>query len=81
MKLKDAIKAGDLAEKLGVIKETVLGWRELGMPWVQIGKEIYVIEASFMKWIKSREITNNAQDALEQDLFGRPISEHRVREN
>ena len=81
MKLKDAIKAGDLAEQLGVTKETVLGWRELGMPWVQIGKEVYVIEASFMKWVKSRETTSNAQDAPEQDFFGRPISEHKTREN
>ena len=81
MKFKDALRPAQVAEQLGVSEETVLGWRELGMPWVQIGKRIFILESSFMRWVKSREIQGNDQDAPEQDFFGKPISEHRPREN
>ncbi len=81
MKFKNAFTPEEVAEQLGVTKETVLGWRELGMPWVQLGKKIYILESSFMKWVMKHEVHGNAQDAPEQDFFGKPISEHRPREN
>lgn len=81
MKFKDALTPDQVAEELGVTKETVLGWRELGMPWVQLGKKIYILESSFMKWVLKHEIRQNVQDDPEQDFFGKPISEHKPREN
>lgn len=75
MKLKDILRPEQLAERLDVEVETVLGWREIGMPWVTIGKKIYVLESSFMKWVKSREKGTNAQDAPEQEFFGKSMVE------
>jgi hypothetical protein len=70
MKLK---KAEDIAKKLGVTERTILEWRDYGMPYVKIGKAIYVFEDSFLHWAKDHEISQNAQDAPEQDFFGQPI--------
>ena len=74
MKLK---KAEDIAKKLGITEETFLGWRSLGMPWVKIGKSVYVLEDSFLRWARDHEINPKAQDAPEQDFFGQPIGEVR----
>jgi len=72
MKLK---RAEEMAKKLGIEKETLLEWRSMGMPWVKIGKLIYVFEDSFNKWARDHEISNQIpQDAPEQDFFGKPIA-------
>jgi hypothetical protein len=81
MKLK---KAEDMAKNLGITIETFLDWREHGMPYVKIGRSIFVFEDSFLRWAKDHEITPpgqrplwvgdpNAQDAPEQDFFGQSI--------
>jgi len=75
MKLKDALRPAEVAEKLGLTEDTILGWREMGMPWVKIGKQVFILESSFMKWIQSRETRTNAQDAPGQEFFGRSIGE------
>jgi hypothetical protein len=83
MKLKSA---EDMAKKLGITEETFLEWRKLGMPWVKIGKSIYILEDSFIRWAREREVSlrpgaasgpegQNAQDAPGQDFFGKPIGE------
>jgi hypothetical protein len=72
MKLK---KAEDVAKKLGISTETFLNWRQDGMPWVKIGKSIYILEDSFIRWARSLETRQNAQDAPGQDFFGKPIGE------
>jgi hypothetical protein len=72
MKLK---RAEDLAKKLGIEKDALLGWREMGMPWVRIGKLIYIFEDSFIEWARGLEIKQNAQNAPGQDFFGKPIGE------
>ena len=74
MKLK---RAEDMAKKLGISTETFLDWRSRGMPWVKIGKLIFILEDSFLHWAKDHEISQNAQDAPGQDFFGRPISKAR----
>ena len=88
MKLK---RSEDMAKKLGISEETFLGWRSLGMPWVKIGKSIYILEDSFIQWAKDHEIKSpasplaqqggNAQDVPGQDFFGRPIGEVRPSKN
>lgn len=78
MKLK---RAEEMAKKLGIERETLLGWRDLGMPWVKIGKLIYIFEDSFLKWARDHEINQNAQDAPEQDFFGQPIGKVRPPES
>lgn len=72
MKLK---RIEEMAKKLGIEKETLLGWRELGMPWVRIGKLIYIFEDSLIQWARDHEINPNRQDAPEQDFFGRAMEE------
>ena len=74
MKLK---RAEDMAKKLGITEDTFLGWRDLGMPWVKIGKSIFILEDSFLRWARSLEISPNAQNAPGQDFFGKPIGEVR----
>jgi len=70
MKLK---KAEEMAKKLGVSEQTFLNWRELGMPWVKIGKFVFILEDSFLRWAKDHEMTPNSQDAPGQDFFGRSL--------
>lgn len=70
MKLK---RAEDIAKKLGIAEKTLLEWRGLGMPWVKIGKSVFILEDSFLRWAKDHEIGPNAQDASEQDFFGQPM--------
>lgn len=72
MKLK---KAEEMAKKLGINTETFLDWRSLGMPYVKIGKAVFVFEDSFLRWAKDKEISPNAQNTPQQDFFGRPIGE------
>ncbi len=59
MKLK---RAEDMAKKLGIEKETLLAWRDLGMPWVRIGKSVFVFEDSFTEWARDHEIKPNSKD-------------------
>jgi hypothetical protein len=72
MKLK---RAEDMAKKLGIATDTFLDWRRLGMPWVKIGKSVFILEDSFLRWAKDHEVTPNAHDAPGQDFFGRSIDE------
>jgi hypothetical protein len=72
MKLK---RADEIAKRLGITEETLLGWRDLGMPWTKIGKSIFIFEDSFLSWARNKEITPNAQDAPGQEFFGKSIGE------
>ena len=49
--LKQLIKPEDLARKLDVTTDTLLSWREKGMPWVKAGKSVFILEGPFMKWM------------------------------
>ena len=40
MKLK---RAEDMAKKLGITTDTLLDWRRFGMPWVKIGKSVFIM--------------------------------------
>lgn len=55
MNLKGILTPDQLAEKMGVTSQTILGWREEGMPTVKLGKLIYIIEKSFIKWLEGLE--------------------------
>jgi len=70
MKLKPA---EEIAKKLGIATETFLEWRSIGMPWIKIGKSIYILEDSLIKWARGREIVRNAQDAPGQEFLAKPI--------
>jgi hypothetical protein len=77
MKLRGILKPEEVAEMFDVNVETVLGWRDIGMPWIKLGKMILISEAGLLRWLKGLEKAQNAQDAPGQDFFGRPISEAR----
>lgn len=64
MKLK---RAEDMAKKLGISEDTFLGWRSLGMPWVKIGKSVFIFEDSFTEWAKGREIKPNSKNEAKDE--------------
>jgi excisionase family DNA binding protein len=73
MKLKGILKPEEVAEIFGVKVETVLEWREKGLPWINLGKMVLISETGLYRWLKSLEKTKNAQDASGQDFFGQPM--------
>jgi hypothetical protein len=79
--VKGIFKPEDLAKKLGIAEQTLLDWRDIGMPYVKIGKLVFILEESFLRWLKSREKTGNAQDALQGDFFDRRVSNHAPEKN
>lgn len=75
MKLKGILNPDEVAEIFGVNVETVLGWRDIGMPSIKLGKMILISEAGLLKWLRSLEKVQNPQNASGQDFFGKPIGE------
>jgi len=73
MKLKGILNQEEVAEIFGVSVETVLGWRDIGMPWIKLGKMVLFSEGGLLKWLRGLEKTQNAQDASGQDFFGQPM--------
>jgi len=55
MGLRNIFTPDELAKKMGVSVETVLSWRESGMPSAKVGKSIFVLEKSLIEWLKSLE--------------------------
>jgi hypothetical protein len=77
MKLKGILKPEEVAEIFGVNVETVLGWRDIGMPSIKLGKMILISEVGLLKWLRGLEKTQNAQNAPGQEFFGKPLGEVR----
>lgn len=69
MGINDILTPAKLAEKLGVTERVILDWREMGMPWVKIGKNIYILEKSFISWMKSREIGKTPKTPQEKTFW------------
>jgi hypothetical protein len=65
MKIDSILTPKGLAKKLGITEQTLLSWRSSGMPVIKKGKNLFLLQESFMKWFKSQE---NVQDASGQDL-------------
>ncbi len=74
MKLKGILKPDEVAEIFDVTVDTVLGWRDEGMPSIKLGKMVLISEAGLLKWLRGLEKTQNAQNAPGQEFFGQPIS-------
>ena len=55
MRPKGIFTPAEMAEKMGVSVETISGWRDQGMPSIKIGKSIFILEKSFIEWLKSLE--------------------------
>lgn len=68
MNLKDLITPKELAKKLGVTERIIFEWRKEGMPTVKIGKTVFIIQASFLRWIEKLEKDQNAQDAAGDEI-------------
>jgi len=68
MNLKDLITPKELARKLGVTEQIISQWRKDGMPSVKIGKSIFIIQASFMTWIKQFETSQIDPDQTLKSL-------------
>jgi len=52
--LKDLLSAKELAEVLGVSTDTVLGWRDKGLPFYRIGKRVWFEQHEVVEFIMTR---------------------------
>ena len=68
MKLSNILTPKEVAKRFSIKEETVLGWRNQGMPCIKIGKSLFIREASLLKWIEKLEKEQNVQDASGRDL-------------
>lgn len=71
MNIKDVLTQKDLAKKLNITEQTISQWRAKGMPYVKIGKLVFILQNSFLKWMKKIETTDKEkklQDAPGDDL-------------
>ena len=68
MKLKDILTPEKVAEKFEVTVETVLDWRKLGMPWVKIGKSIYIFEVAYSDGQRNMKLTLTHRMPLKRDF-------------
>ncbi len=64
MRINNLLTPQTLAKRLGLTEQTVNSWKKEGLPTIKIGKFTYIIEDSFLKWIKGRE---SVQDALGEE--------------
>ncbi len=74
MKMREIWKQKDLAEKLGVSEEKLIEWRKLGMPFVKLGQEVFIIESSFIAWVQGQEKGKNGKtpdSPQDESLFPR----------
>ena len=55
--LKDFLSAKELAEALGVSIDTVLRWRDRGLPFYRVGKRVWFDQYEVVEFIKS-ELSN-----------------------
>lgn len=62
MNIKDILTLKQIAKILNVTEQTVSSWRKIGMPYVKIGKLVYVIQDSFVKWVKNQEINEKTKN-------------------
>ena len=65
MKIDSILIPKGLAKKLGITEQTLLSWRSSGMPVIKKGKNLFLLQESFMKWFKSQE---NVQDASGDEI-------------
>lgn len=71
MNIKDVLTQKDLAKKLNITEQTISQWRTKGMPYVKIGKLVFILQNSFLKWMKKIETIDKEkklQDAPGDDL-------------
>ena len=68
MNLKDLITPKELARKLGVTEQIISQWRKEGMPSVKVGNSVFIIQASFLRWIEKLEKDQNTQDASGDEI-------------
>jgi len=64
----DLLKFEQLAKRLDVSIDTIREWKRLGMPYIKIGKFVFVSWNSFYRWARGHEIEGNRQDAPGQDF-------------
>jgi len=65
--IKDLWKPEVLAEKLGIGERELLSWRKDGMPYIQIGKFIYIPEGKFLMWMESYLVNGGKDEKAETD--------------
>ena len=62
------MKFEQLAKRLGVSVDTIQRWKGKGMPYIELGKFVFVSWTSFHRWARGHEKEGNAQDAPGEDL-------------
>jgi uncharacterized protein YjcR len=59
----DLLKFEQLAKRLGVSIHTIQEWKRQGMPYIKIGRFVFVSWNSFHRWARGHEIEDKRQDA------------------
>jgi hypothetical protein len=73
----DLLKFEQLAKRLGVSVDTVQKWKRKGMPYIELGRFVFVSWNSFHRWARGLEKTRIRQDAPGRDFLTRPRHRHR----
>ena len=64
----DLLKFEQLAKRLDVSVDTIQQWKKEGMPYIKIGKFVFISWNSFHRWARGYETGGNRQDVPGQDL-------------
>ena len=71
--IKDLWKPEVLADKLGISRDTIDRWMKEGMPYIPVGKFVFISESAFMIWIESHMVNPPDEGGSKGPLFGKKV--------
>ena len=63
--IRDLLRPGQLAKKLGISRDTIDEWIRQGMPYIKKGKFVFIPQGDFVKWIRL-DLKNEVKDQKEK---------------
>lgn len=63
--IRDLLRPGQLAKKLGISRDTIDEWIKQGMPYIKKGKFVFIPQGDFVKWIRL-DLKNEVKDQREK---------------
>ena len=51
MKIEELVSEKNLAEAMGISRQSLAELRRQGLPWVSIAGKVYYYEPEFMEWV------------------------------
>ena len=59
--LRDLLKPGEVAKKLGISQDTIEKWMEQGMPYIKKGKFVFIPQGDLVRWMRL-DLKNEVKD-------------------